>query len=136
VTEPVQPNAPATDQPPAVTRCPWCSAALPAGAVERCPSCGAHLTGPVDLSTASIVGLGPSDGTLDPADEPTLPGSEFKLSPEEFEEAISPPSPVVQREMAKLALGTEDVWSEPPANPPPETAPSPPLPADPKTPGQ
>ncbi len=27
-----------------ITRCPWCSAALPAPDVERCPACGATLT--------------------------------------------------------------------------------------------
>jgi hypothetical protein len=49
------PDEPTTQAAPSETRCPWCSAVLPAADATTCPSCGATLVG--DGETGAMPGL-------------------------------------------------------------------------------
>ena len=101
-----------------ITRCPWCSAALPAPDVERCPACGATL--------ASATGTEPQlpgVTTLDPEailrarSEVSRPRSRILsfISGEVAVEtgsptdagSIAPPSDEVRREMLRLQIEAE-----------------------------
>jgi len=107
-----------------ITRCPWCSAELPAPNVEHCPSCGAALTsatgtepqlpGVTSLDPQAIIrarsevarprsrilsfltGEVPSDnGAATNAGQPVDPAS------------FAPPSDEVRREMLRLQIEAE-----------------------------
>ena len=108
MTEPAATEAPQPVQEPAVAYCPWCSAALPAGATDRCPTCGAHLIDPryVDGSVSASLAK-PSDGGTVTTDF-AIDDIALDLSPEEFGEAVAPPSPEVRHEMEELVQGHED----------------------------
>lgn len=100
------------------TRCPWCSAVLPAPDVEHCPSCGAALT----TATGTEPQL-PGVTTLDPTailrarSEVARPRSRIlsfitgEVSSEPADAAdpasFAPPSDDVRREMLRLQLEAE-----------------------------
>lgn len=101
-----------------ITRCPWCSAALPAPDLERCPACGATLTS----ATGTEPQL-PGVTTLDPEailrarSEVSRPRSRILsfISGEVAVEtgsptdpgSIAPPSDEVRREMLRLQIEAE-----------------------------
>lgn len=99
------------------TRCPWCSAELPAAGATDCVSCGAtlvadsepQLPGVTALDAEAIVRaarqptaqrrnrlLSWISGEYDPGDEPPPPPG-----------SLAPPAPEVQREMLRLELEAE-----------------------------
>ena len=103
------------DETPASSRCPWCSASLPAGA-ETCPSCGAALVatgegvpGVTSIDTEAVLRnrsqpkprgglLGFLSGeTGDTVDQP----SEAELA------SLAPPDTNVRIEMLRLELEAE-----------------------------
>lgn len=95
------------------TSCPWCSAAVPAGA-ERCPACGATLQAAEEPQLPGVTAVDPQavlwsvrsmerrrrsklltwlSGDAEPeATTPAAPG------------ALDPPPPEVRREMLRLAM--------------------------------
>jgi len=101
-----------------ITRCPWCSAELPAPNVEQCLSCGATL----NSATGTEPQL-PGVTTLDPEailrarSEVTRPRSRIlsfitgEVSVDAGDEtdaaSIAPPSNEVRREMLRLQLEAE-----------------------------
>jgi hypothetical protein len=99
------------------TRCPWCSAALPAPDLEHCPSCGAVLataTG-TEPDIRGVTTLDP-EAILRARSEASRPRSrilsfitgEEPVETDEKEAAsFAPPSVEVRREMLRLQLEAE-----------------------------
>ncbi len=97
-----------------VTRCPWCSAPLPAAGGESCPDCDATLTA-ADGAEPQLPGVTTIDtqAILRARSEVARPRSRFLSfitgeGPEEMEGAshgpVSPPTDEVRREMRRLAM--------------------------------
>lgn len=101
-----------------ITRCPWCSAALPAPDVERCPSCGATLTSATGTEP-QLPGVTTLDAEaiLRARSEVSRPRSRILsfISGEVAVEtgspadagSIAPPSDEVRREMLRLQIEAE-----------------------------
>ncbi len=99
------------------TRCPWCSAALPAPDLEHCPSCGAVLamaTG-TEPDIRGVTTLDP-EAILRARSEASRPRSRILSfitgeEPVEVDEkeaaSFAPPSVEVRREMLRLQLEAE-----------------------------
>ena len=99
------------------TRCPWCSAALPAPDLEHCPSCGAVLataTG-TEPDIRGVTTLDP-EAILRARSEASRPRSRILSfitgeEPVEVDEkeaaSFAPPSAAVRREMLRLQLEAE-----------------------------
>lgn len=99
------------------TRCPWCSAALPAPDLEHCPSCGAVLataTG-TEPDIRGVTTLDP-EAILRARSEASRPRSRILSfitgeEPVEVDEkeaaSFAPPSTEVRREMLRLQLEAE-----------------------------
>jgi hypothetical protein len=100
------------------TRCPWCSAALPAPDLEQCPSCGAMLVAAAD-TPGEIKGLTTLDteAILRARNVVTRPrGRLFSfitgdVAADDGSDAnpasIAPPDSAVRREMLRLQLEAE-----------------------------
>ena len=112
-------------------RCPWCSAALPAGDLQNCPGCRAQLAGNGNAALPGLTEVQPAqkgapletvrrnrllawisgevlDDQITPANTPAAA------------EAIAPPSADVRREILRLQLRAAGI--EVPVAPGPEAA--------------
>lgn len=101
-----------------ITRCPWCSAELPAPDADRCPSCGATLNSATGTEP-QLPGVTTLDAEaiLKARSEVSRPRSrilsfitgEVPVEADDSAEAasIAPPSDEVRREMLRLQLEAE-----------------------------
>ncbi len=99
-----------------VSRCPWCSAPLPASTLATCPSCGATLHGDGEAQLPGVTTLD-TDAILRAKSAVSRPRNRFlsfitgevddggtmRADPD----SIAPPSDAVLREMRRLELAAE-----------------------------
>src|SRR3954452_14351313 len=99
-----------------VSRCPWCSAALPSATLAACPSCGATLKGDGDAQLPGVTTLD-TDAILRAKASVSRPRNRFlSFITGEVDEggttpadlhSTPPPSDAVLREMRRLELAAE-----------------------------
>jgi len=99
-------------------RCPWCSAALPAGDLETCPSCGATLTSAPEAALPGVTAIDHEAilrATREPARQQRsrilswLSGAyvEDAMAETSATDAIAPPDAAVRREILRLEIEAE-----------------------------